>query len=261
MVRMNDTPALETHSLSVSYRGKPVLLGVDLAIPRGTLTGLMGPNGAGKSTLLKTVIGEIRPDAGWTKLLGEPLQRVLGRIGYVPQRESIDWDFPVSVMDVALMGTAHGLGWFGRPGREHRRRALEALERTGLADFAKRRIGELSGGQQQRAFLARALAQDAEVYLMDEPFAGVDAATERAIVELLGTMRDAGRTVLVVHHDLRTAARYFDRLVLLNLRVVAHGPTADVLRPEAVEQAYGGRLTLLSDIAAREVRGGEGREP
>ncbi len=258
--RMN-APALETHNLSVSYRGKPVLQGVDLAIPAGSLTGLMGPNGAGKSTLLKTLIGEIRPDSGWARLLGEPLARVLGRVGYVPQRESIDWDFPVSVLDVALMGTARDLGWFGRPGRGHRRRAMDALEQTGMADFAGRRIGELSGGQQQRAFLARALAQDADIYLMDEPLAGVDAATERAIIALLGTMRDAGKTVVVVHHDLRTAGRYFDRLVLLNLRVVAHGPADDVMRRELLEKAYGGKLTLLSEVAAREVRGGEGREP
>ncbi|MFU8893169.1 MAG: metal ABC transporter ATP-binding protein [Luteolibacter sp.] len=256
-----NAPALETHNLSVSYRGRPVLQSVDLAIRPGSLTGLMGPNGAGKSTLLKTLIGEIRPDSGWSKLLGEPLAGVLGRVGYVPQRETIDWDFPVSVLDVALMGTAHGLGWFGRPGRSHRRRALEALEQTGMAEFASRRIGELSGGQQQRAFLARALAQDAEIYLMDEPFAGVDAATERAIIALLGGMRDAGKTVVVVHHDLRTAVRYFDDLVLLNLRVVAHGRADEVMRQDILEKAYGGKLTLLSEIAAREARGGEGREP
>lgn len=254
-------PALETHNLSVSYRGKPVLQGVDLEIPAGTLTGLMGPNGAGKSTLLKTLIGEIRPDSGWTKLLGMPLGDVLGRVGYVPQRESIDWDFPVSVLDVALMGTAHGLGWFGRPGKSHRERALAALEQTDMIEFANRRIGELSGGQQQRAFLSRALAQDAEIYLMDEPFAGVDAATERAIIALLASMRDEGKTVLVVHHDLRTAARYFDQLVLLNLRVVAHGKAAEVMCQETLEKAYGGKLTLLSEIAAREARGGEGRQP
>ena len=256
-----NAPALETHNLSVSYRGKPVLQGVDLAIPTGSLTGLMGPNGAGKSTLLKTIIGEIQPDNGWSKLLGQPLARVLGRVGYVPQRESIDWDFPVSVLDVALMGTARGLGWFGRPGKAHRERAMKALAQTGMADFADRRIGELSGGQQQRAFLARALAQDAELYLMDEPFAGVDAATERTIIALLGEMRDAGKTVVVVHHDLRTAGRYFDQLVLLNLRVVAHGRAEEVMQRDILEKAYGGKLTLLSEVATREARGGEGRKP
>jgi manganese/zinc/iron transport system ATP- binding protein len=251
-------PAVETHDLVVSYRGKPVLHGVDVAIPPGTLTGIMGPNGAGKSTLLKAMMGLVRPDAGWVKLLGQPWEKAIGRVGYVPQRESVDWDFPVTVRDVAMMGTCAGLGWFGRPGARHRARALAALEETGLADLADRQIGELSGGQQQRAFLARALAQDAEVYLMDEPFAGVDAATERAIIGLLGRMRDAGKTVVVVHHDLQTAERYFDRLLLLNLRVVAHGPLREVFRHDILETTYGGKLTLLSDVAARAARGKEG---
>lgn len=251
-------PALETHDLSVSYRGKPVLQGVDVEIPHASLTGIMGPNGAGKSTLLKAIMGVVKPEAGWVKLLGKPLDQVLGRIGYVPQRESVDWDFPVTVFDVALMGTYSGLGWFGRPGKAHRFRAHEALEQTGMAALAKRQIGELSGGQQQRTFLARALAQDAEIYLMDEPFAGVDAATERTIIDLLGTMRDAGKTVVVVHHDLQTAERYFDRLLLLNLRVVAHGPTAEVFNREVLEMTYGGKLTLLSEIATRAARGNGG---
>jgi manganese/zinc/iron transport system ATP- binding protein len=243
--------ALETHDLSVAYHGKPVLHGVDIEVPFGTLTGVMGPNGAGKSTLLKTIMGVVQADAGWVKLLDRPLDQVLGKIGYVPQRESVDWDFPVTVFDVALMGTYAGLGWFGRPGKAEKRRAMEALEQTGMAELSKRQIGELSGGQQQRTFLARALAQQAEVYLMDEPFAGVDAATERTMIELLGKMRDAGKAVIVVHHDLQTAERYFDRVLLLNLRVVAHGPTAEVFRPEILEQTYGGKLTLLSEITTR----------
>jgi manganese/zinc/iron transport system ATP- binding protein len=256
-----DAPALETHDLSVSYLGKPVLHGVDIEVPCGSLTGIMGPNGAGKSTLLKVIMGVMPADNGWVKILGKPLREVTGRVGYVPQREAVDWDFPVTVADVALMGTYGKLrGWFGRPGKAGRLRALEALEQTGIRDLAGRQIGELSGGQQQRTFLARALAQDADVYLMDEPFAGVDAATERAIIRLLGEMRDAGKTVLVVHHDLRTAARYFDRLLLLNGRVVAHGPTAQVFREEILEQTYGGRLTLLGEIAARAVRGEGGAE-
>lgn len=256
-----DPPALETHDLSVSYHGKPVLHGVDIEVPCGSLTGIMGPNGAGKSTLLKVIMGVMPADNGWVKILGKPLREVTGRVGYVPQREAVDWDFPVTVADVALMGTYGKLrGWFGRPGKAGRLRALEALEQTGIRDLAGRQIGELSGGQQQRTFLARALAQDADVYLMDEPFAGVDAATERAIVRLLGEMRDAGKTVLVVHHDLRTAARYFDRLLLLNGRVVAHGPTAQVFREEILEQTYGGRLTLLGEIAARAARGEGGAE-
>lgn len=254
-------PAIETSNLSVSYRGKPVIDRVDLQIHPGTLTALMGPNGAGKSTLLKTLIGEIQPDAGWSKLLGQPLDQVLGRIGYVPQRESIDWDFPVSVLDVALMGTSHGLGWFGRPGKSHRERARNALDQTGMTAFSDRRIGELSGGQQQRAFLARALAQDAEIYLMDEPFSGVDAATERAIIALLSTMRDAGKTVFVVHHDLQTAAQYFDHVVLLNRHLVAHGMAGEVMRQETLEIAYGGKLTMLGGRVSRVASGGEGRNP
>ena len=253
--------ALETHELSVSYRGKPVLHGVDIEVPAGTLTGIMGPNGAGKSTLLKAVMGVIQPDSGWVKLLGKPLGEVLGRIGYVPQRESVDWDFPVTVFDVALMGTYAGLGWFGRPGKAERARAMEALEQTGMADLATRKIGELSGGQQQRTFIARALAQKAEIYLMDEPFAGVDAATERAIIGLLGKLRDEGRTVLVVHHDLQSAPRYFERLLLLNLRVVAHGTVEEVFQPEILEKTYGGKLTLLSDVARRVARGSGGGLP
>jgi len=253
-------PALETHDLSVSYRGKPVLHGVDIEVPHGSLTGVMGPNGAGKSTLLKAIMGVIPSSTGWVKILGQPLRAVMGKVGYVPQRESVDWDFPVTVFDVALMGTYGGLGWFGRPGKAERARASEALEQTGMAALAKRQIGELSGGQQQRTFLARALAQKAEVYLMDEPFAGVDAATEKTIIELLGSMRSAGKTVLVVHHDLQTAPRYFDRLLLLNARVVAHGTVAEVYQREILEQTYGGSLTLLSEIAARAAHGeGGGR--
>lgn len=255
------TPALETHDLSVSYRGKPVLHGVDVEVPYGSLTGIMGPNGAGKSTLLKAIMDVVKPDSGWVKLLGKPLDQVLGRIGYVPQRESVDWDFPVTVFDVALMGTYAHLGWFGRPGKAEKARALQALEQTGMADLAKRQIGELSGGQQQRTFLARSLAQQAEIYLMDEPFAGVDAATERTIVTLLGELRDSGKTVIVVHHDLQTAERYFDRLLLLNGHVIAHGPTAKVFVPEILNQTYGGKLTMLTELSTRAARGEGGKKP
>lgn len=247
-------PALETHDLSVSYRHHPVLYGVDVAIPQGKLVGIIGPNGAGKSTFLKAIMGVVKPDAGWVKMFGEPLERSLSRVGYVPQRESVDWDFPVTVQDVALMGTYGSLGWFKRPGKAEKARAHAALEKVGMAPFADRQIGELSGGQQQRVFLARALAQEAELYLMDEPFAGVDAATERAIVDLLHEMRDRGKTVIVVHHDLHTAERYFDMMLMLNLRLVAFGETKDVFHPAVLEKTYGGKLTLLSEIAERAAR-------
>lgn len=189
-----EPPVLEAHDLCASYRHQPVLHGVDVALPKGTLVGLLGPNGAGKSSFLKAVMGELRPDSGWVKLFGQDLNKVRNRIAYVPQRESVDWDFPVTVGDVALMGTYGELGWWRRAGKQERDRAAAALDRVGMTPFAKRPIGELSGGQQQRVFLARALAQDAELLLMDEPFAGVDAATEHAIVTVLRDLREAGRT-------------------------------------------------------------------
>lgn len=242
--------AIETHDLAVSYDGKPVLHGVDVEIHTGTLTGLIGPNGAGKSTLVKAIMGTVPADHGWIKILDKPLNQVLGRVGYVPQRETIDWDFPVTVFDVVLMGTYHGLGWFGRPGKAHRQRAHAALEQTGMTDLAKRQIGELSGGQQQRTFIARALAQNADVYLMDEPFVGVDAATEQTIIELLAKLRDAGKAIIVVHHDLQTAPRYFDHILMLNLHVVAHGPTEQTFTQENLDLTFAGKLTLLSEIAS-----------
>ncbi|MFD0895890.1 metal ABC transporter ATP-binding protein [Luteolibacter ambystomatis] len=250
-----NVPALETHDLSVSYRHQPVLYGVDVVVPPGRLVGIIGPNGAGKSTMLKAVMGVVKPSGGRVEIFGKPLEQSLRRVGYVPQRESVDWDFPVTVADVALMGTYGSLGWFKRPGKAERERARAALEKVGMTPFADRQIGELSGGQQQRVFLARALAQEADLYLMDEPFAGVDAATERAIVELLREMRDRGKTVLVVHHDLHTAERYFDMMMLLNLNLVAFGDTADVFTPELLDKTYGGRLTLLSQVADRAARG------
>ncbi|NNC87029.1 MAG: metal ABC transporter ATP-binding protein [Akkermansiaceae bacterium] len=246
--------ALETHDLTVTYRKRPVLYGIDVAVPEGKLVGIVGPNGAGKSTLIKAIMGVERPTGGWVKVFGKPLRESLGRIGYVPQRESIDWEFPVTVMDVALMGTFGKLGPFRWVGPKQKRRAREALERVGMLPYARRQIGTLSGGQQQRVFLARALAQDSDLYLMDEPFAGVDAATESAIVELLKDLRTRGKTVVVVHHDLQSARNYFDMLLLLNMRVVAFGPTEEVFTTELLQNTYGGRLTILSEIAEKAAR-------
>jgi manganese/zinc/iron transport system ATP- binding protein len=192
------------------------------------------------------------------KFFGEPLEGVRKRVGYVPQREEVDWDFPVSVMDVVLMGRYGHLGWLRRPGKADRRVAEESLEKVGMLPFRDRQISNLSGGQQQRVFLARALAQDSDLYLMDEPFAGVDAATEKAIITLLKEWREKGKTILVVHHDLTTARDYYDRLVLLNMRVVASGPTADVFTMELLQKTYGGRLTILSDVATEAQRDGAG---
>ncbi len=242
-------PALEIHDLIVSYQKKPVLYGVDLAVPEGSMVGVVGPNGAGKSTLIKTVMGLVSHAHGWVKVFGGDLKDSIKRVGYVPQRESVDWDFPVSVMDVVLMGCYGRSGLIKRPGRSEKEKAMEALEKVGLEAYSKRQISNLSGGQQQRVFLARALAQESDLYLMDEPFAGVDAATEVAIVELLGQIRDQGKTLIVVHHDLATAREYFDMILLLNMRVVGFGQTNEVFNADLLQKTYGGRLTVLSEIA------------
>ena len=243
------TPLLEFHDVTVAYGRRPVLWNIDLSVDEPCLFGIIGPNGAGKSTLLKAALDLVPLAGGSIRFFGRPFREVRGRVGYVPQRETVDWDFPVSVTDVVLMGTYSRLGWVRRPGAAERAIARESLARVGLADVADRQIGRLSGGQQQRVFLARALAQEADVYFMDEPFAGVDAATEAAIVAVLRTLRDRGSTLFVVHHDLPTARQYFDRLLLLNLNVVAFGPTADVFTAELLQRTYGGRLTLLSEVA------------
>lgn len=238
-------PVLEIHDMTVAYHRRPVLWDVDLSVEQPSLVGIVGPNGAGKSTLIKAVLGLVPLASGSVKLFGKEAGRQRALVGYVPQRESVDWDFPVSVLDVVLMGTYGRLGWFRRPGRAEREWAMECLRHVGLADLARRQIGQLSGGQQQRTFLARALAQRADIYFMDEPMAGVDAATERAIFALLRELREAGKTVLVVHHDLRTVAGYFDQVVLLNMRLVASGPTGQVFTDENLRKTYGGRLGIL----------------
>jgi manganese/zinc/iron transport system ATP- binding protein len=239
-------PAIEVHDLTVAYRTKPVLWDIDLALPEGKLIAVVGPNGAGKSTLLKAMLGLIQPITGWVKIFGSPYRQRRSWVGYVPQRESVDWDFPTSALDVVMMGLYGGLGWLRRPGRSHREKALDCLEKVGIRDLAGRQISQLSGGQQQRVFLARALAQDARLYLMDEPFAGVDATTERAILKLLQELRSSGRTVLAVHHDLQTVSDYFDYVVLLNMRLVAAGPVDSTFTNENLQRTYGGRLTVLT---------------
>ncbi len=243
-----DVP-LAVHDLTVAYHRKPVLWDIDLDIPEGKLVGIVGPNGAGKSTLIKACLDLIPKASGEVGVYGRPYRDQRHLVGYVPQRESVDWDFPISVLDLVAMGTYRRLGWFRRVGKAQREAAAAALEKVGIAHLASRQISQLSGGQQQRAFLARALAQDARVYFMDEPFAAVDAATEEAIVAILKDLNDAGKTCLVVHHDLSTVPNYFDWLVLLNMRVVAAGPTGDVFTKENLEKTYGGRLSLLNDAA------------
>lgn len=242
-------PALEVHDLTVAYHKKRVLWGVDFAIPPGVMVAVVGPNGAGKSTLIKAAMGLLPLSSGWVEVFGKPLEETRQRVGYVPQRSEIDWDFPVSVMDVVMMGRYGKLGPLKWPRREDRDAARAALDRLRMLPYANRQISNLSGGQQQRVFLARALAQESDLYFMDEPFAGVDAATEEAIVDLMRGLKEQGKTLVVVHHDLATVREYFDWVVLLNMRLVACGPTAQVFTPDLLRTAYGGQLTLLTEVA------------
>ncbi len=248
MIQQADNPIVEVHNLTVSYYKKPVLWDIDLCLPQDNVIGIIGPNGAGKSTLLKTIMGLVKPDSGHIKLLGKTLDEVRKQVSYVPQKESVDWDFPASVLDVVVMGRYAQLGLFQRPRKTDKEKALACLCKVGMEPLAKRQIAQLSGGQQQRVFLARALAQEAQLYLMDEPFVGVDAATEKMIIDLLQSMAQEGKTIIVVHHDLHSAANYFDWSILLNMRVVAAGPTQDVLTPALLQETYGGKLTILSKI-------------
>ncbi len=243
------TSILDVHDVTVAYHRKPVLWDVDLTLTEPCLLGIVGPNGAGKSTLIKAILGLVPLVSGSVQIFGQPAVSQRKRIGYVPQRESVDWDFPVSVLDVVLMGTYGNLGWFRWPGATEKAWARQCLDMVGLSDLADRQIGQLSGGQQQRTFLARALAQQADIYFMDEPFAGVDAATERAIFALLVELRQQGKTVLVVHHDLRTVPTYFDQVALLNVRLVASGATRGVFTEENLRKTYGGRLAILDKLS------------
>lgn len=235
-------PALSVAGLTVAYGEKPAVFSVDMAVAQGTMTAIVGPNGAGKSTLLKAVLGLVKPLSGEVRLFGLPLSRARDRVAYVPQRASVDWDFPARVIDVVLMGLHRELGLLRRVRQEHLDRAQACLARVGMEDFASRQIGQLSGGQQQRVFLARALVQQADLYLLDEPFAGVDAATEKAIIAVLKELQAEGRSIVVVHHDLSTVRAYFDHLFLINTRAIAAGPVAEVFTAENLQMAYGGRL-------------------
>lgn len=248
MSETNEAPALEVHDLTVAYDRKPVLWDIDFSIPAGSLVAIIGPNGAGKSTLLKAILGLLPMASGWAKVHGELVSHQRKIIGYVPQRGSVDWDFPTNALDVVTMGTYGRLGWIKRPGKAEHDLAMHCLEQLGMQEYSHRQISQLSGGQQQRVFLARALAQQAQIYFMDEPFVGVDAATESAIIELLRELKAQGKTVLVVHHDLETVADYFDRVVLLNMRLIADGPTATTFTQENLQKTYGGKLTVLSAI-------------
>lgn len=242
-------PALEIHDLTVAFDRKPVLWSIDLSLPQGKLVGIIGPNGAGKSTLIKAVMGILPLSSGYVKLFDKSLKDVRHKISYVPQRESVDWDFPASVLDVVMMGRYGKLGLFKRPRKADRDVAMDCLRKVGMEAYSNRQISQLSGGQQQRTFLARALAQQADIYFMDEPFAGVDAATEKAIIGLLREMTDTKKTVIVVHHDLQSVPQYFDWVIMLNTRLIACGPTATTFTQHNLQETYGGKLTLLADVA------------
>ena len=240
--------AIEVTDLTVAYQETPVLWDVDLDVPPGVLLAIVGPNGAGKTTLIKAILGLVRPAAGRVLIYDKPYEAQRRIVGYVPQRGSVDWDFPTNVLDVVMMGRYGTLGWIRRPGKPERELALQALEKVGMQAYTTRQISQLSGGQQQRVFLARALVQDATIYLMDEPFQGVDATTERAIVALLQELRANGKTVVVVHHDLQTVTDYFDWVMLLNIRRIASGPVNETFTPENLRETYGGRVAFMQNV-------------
>lgn len=243
------TSPLSVHSMTVAYQQKPVLWDMEYEAPSGALIAIVGPNGAGKTTFIKACLELIPRASGVVEFWGAPYRTARSRVGYVPQRESVDWDFPVSVLEVVCMGRYRMLGWFRRVTKEHQEKAREYLHKVGMADFADRQINQISGGQQQRVFLARALAQEADLYFMDEPFAGVDAATERSIVAVLHDLKSAGKTVVAVHHDLSTVPEYFEHVIMINTRLVAAGPVAQAFTEENLRKTYGGRLTLLDEVA------------
>ncbi len=249
---------LAIQGLTVSYDHRPVVQSVDFVTPPGSMTAIIGPNGAGKSTLLKAALGITRRLTGEVRVFGHPLEQMTRHVAYVPQRNSVDWDFPARVIDVVAMGLFRDLRWWQFGGRTQRRRAMEALTRVGMEGFAERQIGQLSGGQQQRVFLARALIQEADLTILDEPFAGVDAATETAIVEVLKSLRDEGRTLLCVHHDLATVRGYFDHVLLLNVRSIAAGPVAEAFNEANLQATYGGRLSPLQLARLMEPLASEG---
>ena len=243
-----DIPALELRHLTVSYGARPVLWDVDAAFPQAAMSAIVGPNGSGKSTLLRAAMGLVASDAGRATILGHPAREAMRRVAYVPQREAVDWDFPITVREVVEMGRYPSAGWIRRLARGDRAIVDEALERVGMASFARRQIGQLSGGQRQRVFVARALAQRAELLVLDEPFAGIDARTEAALLTLLRELRDTERrSIVMVHHDLQTVRQVVDWVLLLNVRAVASGPVATTMTPENLRRAYG-----AADIGADE---------
>jgi manganese/zinc/iron transport system ATP- binding protein len=248
MIKQVENPIVEVHDLTVAYDNKPVLWNADFSIPKGKMVGIVGPNGAGKSTLLKSIMGLIPAASGFVKIFDESLKKVRHKVAYVPQKESVDWEFPATVLDVVEMGRYGNKSLFKRLNKQDQQISIEALKKVKMLDYAYRHISELSGGQQQRIFIARGLAQEADLYFMDEPFSGVDMASEKAIVNILLELKKEGKTIFVVHHDLQSAMDYFDWMVLINKRIVACGPIQDVFTTEMLQKTYGGNLSLLEQI-------------
>lgn len=238
MKKDSEKTIIHVEDLTVAYQYKPVLWDIDLDLPEAKLIAIVGPNGAGKSTLMKAMLGLLKPISGRTLFWGKEHASILQKVSYIPQKSAVDWDFPTTVLDVVTMGRYASIGWIRRVGKKDKKIAMEALEKVGISDLKDRQISRLSGGQQQRVFLARALAQEADIYFMDEPFQGVDMKTEQAIVQLLKELRNNGKTVVVIHHDLQTVPEYFDWVTLLNRVVVANGPTAEVFTEENIHTAY-----------------------
>lgn len=241
---MEQKMALQVNDLTVAYKFKPVLWDIDLDVPEGVMMAIIGPNGAGKSTFIKAILDIVKPLAGGVKIFGKPYKQVRSRVGYVPQKSAVDWEFPTTVSDVVMMGAYGKLGWIKRPGRNEKQLTGQALEKVGLTGFASRQISQLSGGQQQRVFLARAIVQQADLYFMDEPLQGVDATTEKAIISILKELKARNKTVIAVHHDLQTVTEYFDHVVFLNVRKIADGKTAEVFNDQNLEKTYGATFNI-----------------
>lgn len=244
---MDNKTALHVEQLSVNYDKTPVLWDLNLSIPQGKLVGIVGPNGAGKSTFVKAVLGLVKTLTGRVEFFGQSLKAIRGQVAYVPQRESVDWDFPITARDLVMMGRYGRLGLFHWPRQADKSAAEHYLDKVGMASYANRQISQLSGGQQQRVFIARALVQEAEIFFLDEPFSGIDMATEKVIMDLLHQLKSQGKTVFVVHHDLNTVASYFDWIVLLNMRLVASGPTNQVFNADTLNATYGKSFALFDE--------------
>ncbi len=240
--------AVQIEDLTVAYDAKPVLWDIDLTIPQGKLMAIVGPNGAGKTTLLKAMLGLLIPVSGTVRFFQETennLHKLKNKVAYVPQSGSVDWDFPATVLDIVLMGCYGRLGYIKRPGKKDKDAAVQCLRKVGMEEYASRQISQLSGGQQQRVFLARALMQTADIYFMDEPFKGVDVQTEKAIIVLLKELKEAGKTLVVVHHDLQTVPEYFDWVTLINIKIIASGPVEEVFHEQNLKKAYHSSGNLL----------------